>query len=245
MFPPPPWAEARSGVCRPLLLLGVHERPAEALDTLGGAVLVGDHLAEHALRQEGLGFTSWHVGQAFQLGAYALRCSSKCGIGRRSSRASGPGTHSGDRSDRPGPRWCGCHWLAGPSGFVEHRLPATADERRAHDGVRLAGALPGHVPFASCLQAFPSLSLGPRGRKRVRTPERSNQMGSRHRAGDHSRGRRAPAPQSKPSRPVSRLLAQGRAVAGIGLGLSLLAVGPVRDRPYSHRGRLCATTSTS
>ena len=86
---------------------------------------------------------------------------SNCGFGRRSSRATGSGTHSGDRSDRSGVRWREAHWLARPSAFVEHRLPATADERRARDGVRLAGALPSLGPFASCLQAFPSLSLGP------------------------------------------------------------------------------------
>ncbi len=145
-----------------------------------------------------------------------------CAAKWRSSRATGSGTHSGDWSDRPALHWGGCHWL-GPSGFAEHRLPATGDERRARDGARLAGALPNLGPFASCLQAFPSLSLGPARKEEGHNPRAFEIRWEMPRAGDH---------QQRTSRRRCDPAWAGR-----------LAVGPVRDRPYSDCGRLYATAS--
>jgi hypothetical protein len=49
----------------------------------------------------------------------------------------------------------------------------------------------------------------------------------------------APAPQSKPVTPASRLVAQEAPLVASGLGLRILAAGPAPVRLYSYRGRLC------
>jgi hypothetical protein len=59
------------------------------------------------------------------------------------------GTRSGDRSDRPGLRWSGCHPLAGCSDGVGHRSPTRAAATRDHESAHRAYALPDCVPSAS------------------------------------------------------------------------------------------------
>jgi len=57
-------------------------------------------------------------------------------------------------------------------------------------------------------------------------------------AGD-ARGSTAPAPQSKPVAPASRLVAQVAPSVASGLGLRILAAGPAINRLYSYSRRLC------
>jgi hypothetical protein len=74
-------------------------------------------------------------------------------------------------------------------------------------------------------------------------PSAFNQIGTKPpgRWGNARRGT-APAPQSKPVTPASRLVAHS-AVGGIRLGLSVMAAGPARVPHYSYCGRLCARIS--
>jgi hypothetical protein len=106
----------------------------------------------------------------------------------RASRTIASGTRGGARADRAGLRWSGCHPLAGCSGVVGHRLPPRAAAIRDRESTRHAYALPNCLPSPSLtrhrLQAFPSLCLGPRGRRRARNPPgRSNRLRRVHRAG--------------------------------------------------------------
>jgi hypothetical protein len=89
------------------------------------------------------------------------------------------------------------------------------------------------------LQAFPSLCRV-RAERRGQNPRAFNQIGTRPPGRWGNAGKStAPAPQSKPVTPASRL---GRKVApsvASGLGKRILAAGPARDRLYSYRGRIC------
>ena len=62
---------------------------------------------------------------------------------------------------------------------------------------------------------------------------------------DTARRNTAPAPQSKPVTPASRLVAQVAPLVAFGLGASILAAGPAVHRLYSHRGRLCEPDPSS
>jgi hypothetical protein len=93
------------------------------------------------------------------------------------------------------------------------------------------------VSCASWSSSLPVPLLGPRGRKRARTPERSIRLGRGHRAGGVTPV--GTGPQSKPVTPASRLVAQVAPSVASGLGPRILAAGPARDRLYSYRGRLC------
>jgi len=89
---------------------------------------------------------------------------------RRASPMNASGTRGGGRSDRAGLLRCGCHPLAGRSDVVGHQLPARASEIRDRDSSRRADELPGPVACASWSASLPVPLLGPRGRKRARTP---------------------------------------------------------------------------
>ena len=64
---------------------------------------------------------------------------------------------SGDRSDRTGLRWSGCHPLAGRLGVVGHRSPTRPAAIRDHESTRRAYAPPSCVPSASSSSSLPSL----------------------------------------------------------------------------------------
>ena len=87
----------------------------------------------------------------------------------------------------------------------------------------------------------PSRPSGGSARKgRGLEPPRVNQVGTRPpgRWGNADRST-APAPQSKPVTPASRLVAQVAPLVASGLGLRILAAGPAHLRLYSRCGRLC------
>jgi hypothetical protein len=65
------------------------------------------------------------------------------------SRTIALGTRSGDRSDRPGLPWSGCHPLAGCSDGVGHRSQTRAAATRDHESAHRAYALADCVPSAS------------------------------------------------------------------------------------------------
>src|SRR5207248_5689709 len=85
-------------------------------------------------------------------------------------------------------------------------------------------------------QPFPSLS----GSREKSTSTRAfRHIGTRP-PGRWGNARRstAPAPQSKPVTPASRLVAHVAPSVASGLGLRILAAGPAVCRLYSYRGRL-------
>ena len=102
-------------------------------------------------------------------------------------------------------------------------------------------ALPNWVRSASW-SSSPSRPSGGSARKGrgARTPARFNHEETRP-PGRWVNARRntAPAPQSKPVTPASRLVAQTAPLVACGLGLRIVAAGPARLRPYSCCGRLC------
>lgn len=89
-------------------------------------------------------------------------------------------------------------------------------------------------------QALPSLWWVRAKRKRGQNPRAFNNVGTQP-PGRRVNAHRitAPAPQSKPVTPTSRLVAQTTPLVAYGLGLRILAAGPARLRPYSCCGRLC------
>ena len=145
----------------------------------------------------------------------------------RASRTIASGTRGGGRSDGAGLHWSGCHPLAGCSGVVGHQLPPTAAAIRDRESTRHAYALPNCARSASWSQAFPSLWWVRADGKRGQNPRAFNQVGTRPpgRWGNAHRSR-APAPQSKPVTPASRLVAQDAPLVASGLGLRILAAGP-------------------
>ena len=80
------------------------------------------------------------------------------------------------------------------------------------------------------------LSIGTRGRKKARDPARliGTKPPGRWDNADRSP---APAPQSKPVTPASRLVAQETPLVASGLGSRILAAGPATYRQYSYRQR--------
>jgi hypothetical protein len=108
--------------------------------------------------------------------------------------------------------------------------------------IAIALAPPARCQVLSCLRhgfGLPVSLLGPRGRKRARTPERSMRLGRDHRIGGVTPVESAPAPQSKPVARASRLVAQIAPLVASGLGPRILAAGPAPVRLYSYYGRLC------
>ena len=114
-------------------------------------------------------------------------------------------------------------------------LPARAAAARDRESLGSPPYCP--IVFSPCrhLQAFPSLHCGraegrgPRPRALIGTkpPGRS----------DNADRSPAPAPQSKPVTPASRLVAQETPLVASGLGLRILAAGPATYRQYSYRQR--------
>jgi hypothetical protein len=131
------------------------------------------------------------------------------------SRTLTSGTRSGNRSDRPGMRCSGCV-LAACSSAAGHQSPRKPAATRDHEPARGVYAPPDPVPPASSSSRLPIPLLGPRARKRARTPPRSTGSGRNHRARwGSARRSTAPAPQSEPVTQASRLVALKRAVGGI------------------------------
>ena len=89
-------------------------------------------------------------------------------------------------------------------------------------------------------------SVGSARKKEGKNPRAFNQIGTRP-PGRWGNARRstAPAPQSKPVTPATRLVAQIAPSVASGLGLRILAAGPARVRRYSYCGRLCETRTQS
>jgi hypothetical protein len=87
-------------------------------------------------------------------------------------------------------------------------------------------------------------SVGSARKERGLEPRAVNQIGTRP-PGRWGNARRsaAPAPQSKPVTPASRLVAQVAPSVASGLGLSVPAAGPARQPQYSCCGRMCEQTS--
>ena len=161
------------------------------------------------------------------------------GSGRPASRAIASDTRGGGRSDRAGLPWSGCDPLAGCSGVVGHRLPPRTAAIRDRGSARHAYALPSCVPSASWSSSLPVSLLGSCVRKRRGTPS-DHQARRQYRAGGVTSQRStAPAPQSNPVAPASRLVAHGTPSVAFGLGLRILAAGPAHLRLYSDCGRLC------
>jgi hypothetical protein len=86
------------------------------------------------------------------------------------SRAIASGKRGGDRSDRSVVPWSGCRPLSRCSGVVGQRLPARAAAIRDRESTRLAYAPPSPVASGSWSSSLPVPLLGPRRRKRARTP---------------------------------------------------------------------------
>src|SRR5207245_4237646 len=79
---------------------------------------------------------------------------------------------------------------------------------------------------------------GPRGKEEGENPRAVDQIGARS-PGRWGDAVEAPALQSKPVAPASRLVARVAPSVAFGLGLRIPAAGPARVRLYSYRGRLC------
>src|SRR5437667_9105557 len=79
---------------------------------------------------------------------------------------------------------------------------------------------------------------GPRGKEEGENPRAVDQIGARS-PGRWGDAVEAPAQQSKPVAPASRLVARVAPSVASGLRLRILAAGPARVRLYSYRGRLC------
>ena len=158
----------------------------------------------------------------------------------RASHPFAAGMRYRSSSDGAGLGWSGCDPLAGCSGVVGHRLPQTAAGIRDRASTRHAFALPNCVRSASWSSSLPVPLVGHAKRKRGQNPRAFNHVGTQppsrwvnaHRS-------TAPAPQSKPVTPASRLVAQTTPLVAYGLGLRIVAAGPARLRPYSCCGRLC------
>jgi hypothetical protein len=163
----------------------------------------------------------------------------------RHRRPPGPaiasGTRSGDRSDRADPLWSR-RPTRSPVGQAPLSIDCWREPRSRSTSPRLRAA-------KSCLLDVMVLRLsvpvaGPRGKEEGENPRAVDQIGARSpgRWSDASRST-APAPQSKPVAPASRLVAQVAPSVVLGFGLRILASEPARVRLYSDRGRLCAQTS--
>ena len=140
---------------------------------------------------------------------------STCGIGRLVV-ATASGMRGGGRSDRARMPWSGCCPLAWA---FRRRWASTPCESRRDPRSRLTSprlALPSSVPSASWFFGLPVPLLGPRGRKRARTPERSIRLGTRPpgRWGNADRGN-CTGPAVKTSNPRLTPRGAGRAVGGI------------------------------
>jgi hypothetical protein len=98
------------------------------------------------------------------------------------SRTLASGTRSGNRSDRPGRRCSGFRALAACSSVAGHQSQRKPAATRDHEPARGVYAPPDPVPSASSSSRLPIPLLGPRARKRVRTPPRSTRSGRNHRA---------------------------------------------------------------
>src|SRR6266566_1259496 len=83
---------------------------------------------------------------------------------------------------------------------------------------------------------------GPRGKEEGENPRAVDQIGARS-PGRWGDAVEAPALQSKPVAPASRLVARVAPSVAFGLELKIPAAGPARVRLYSYRGRLCAQPS--
>ena len=94
------------------------------------------------------------------------------------------------------------------------------------------------IVFSPCrhLRAFPSLHWDSAEGKRARDPARLIERKPPGRWDNADRSP-APAPQSKPVTPASRLMAQETPLVASGLGLRILAAGPATYRQYSYRQR--------
>ena len=85
----------------------------------------------------------------------------------------------------------------------------------------------------------PSVPLaGPRGREEGENPRAVDQIEARS-PGRWGDAVEAPALQSKPVAPASRLVARVAPSVAFGLRLRILAAGPARNSHYSYRERLC------
>ena len=145
-----------------------------------------------------------------------------------------------------------------PSGGALIRLPSArrafrrrwasiADESRCDPRLRLSSPRQrsGRSRVLRVMVFGPSRpSVGSARKERGLEPRAVNQIGTRP-PGRWRNARRstAPAPQSKPVTPASRLVAQVAPSVASGLGLSVPAAGPARHPHYSCCGRLCEQTS--
>ena len=117
------------------------------------------------------------------------------------------------------------------------RRASIADETPPRPAITIEFASPARRQVLSLvrhgLQAFPSLCWVAR-KGRGQNPRAFNQIGTRP-PGRWGNARRstAPAPQSKPVTPASRLVAQVAPSVASGLGPRILAAGPARSRLYS------------
>jgi hypothetical protein len=107
-------------------------------------------------------------------------------------------------------------------------------------------ASPARCPVLSPRRHRPTLflpSVGCAPKEEGTYPRAVNQIGTRppSRWGNARRST-APAPQSKPVTPASRLVAHVAPSVASGRGLRILAAGPARARLYSSCGQLCAPT---
>ena len=155
---------------------------------------------------------------------------------RLSSRAIVLGTRSGGWG-RAGLLALRCDSPAACSGVVEGGLPPRAAAIRDRELARLAYVQPDCLLFASWPLGLPVPLLGPRGRERARTPRALNRVKTKPpcRWGNADRSP-APAPQSKPVTPASRLVARSAPLVAFGLGPRILATGPATYRHYSYCG---------
>ena len=157
----------------------------------------------------------------------ALVCWSGWGIVSLSSRAIASGTRTGARSDRADRRRSGSRPLADCRRVAGCQSPARAAAVRDRESTRHAYALPNCVRSASWSSSLPVPLVGPRGKEQGVDPRAFNQVGTQP-PGRWGNARRstAPAPQSKPVTPASRLVAQEAPLVAFGLGLRILAAGP-------------------
>ena len=135
----------------------------------------------------------------------------------RASHPIASGTPGG-RSDGAGLGWSGCPPLAGCSGVVGPRLPQTAAATRDRESTRLRAAELCSVCVMVSKPFRPSGGSARKGRG-ARTPARFNHVETRP-PGRWVDAHRitAPAPQSKPVTPASRLVAQTAPLVACGLG---------------------------
>jgi hypothetical protein len=141
----------------------------------------GHRLAPSATRRRGIDPRSDRLGFPCSAGASCTPDTSNAPSACSPSRGLARRTRRGDRSDGPGLPWSRWRSLAGRSDGVGHRSRTRAAATRAEG--RLACALEGRVSCASWSSSLPVPLLGPRERKRGRTPARSIRLGRGHRAG--------------------------------------------------------------